>query len=164
MVITYFWWIFYIYCNNILTYFPHDCWFRTFLFQRLCGTDFMLITWTNSNAVKIIGIRLLKKTDYRKNSKECSSYPFPPRQVESVQRVFHHVMIKIRKLFLRSAACLTSTLLETGVGANDCNCSCTNSLTCLPKHGGIRGHILVTHPMTDIWEICLASAFTRQAQ
>jgi hypothetical protein len=32
-------------------------------------------------------------------------------------------VIKIRQLFLRPAACLTSTLLETGVGANDCKCS-----------------------------------------
>jgi hypothetical protein len=36
---------------------------------------------------------------------------------------FHHVVIKIRHLFLRMAACLTSTLLETGVDANDCKCS-----------------------------------------
>jgi hypothetical protein len=26
--------------------------------------DFILITWTNRNAVKIFGTRLLKKTDY----------------------------------------------------------------------------------------------------
>jgi hypothetical protein len=32
---------------------------------------------------------------------------------------FHHVVIKIRHLFLRLATCLTSTLLETGVDAND---------------------------------------------
>jgi hypothetical protein len=36
---------------------------------------------------------------------------------------FHHVVIKIRHLFWRMAACLTSTLLETGVDANDCKCS-----------------------------------------
>jgi hypothetical protein len=42
--------------------------------------------------------------------------------VGSVQHVFHHVVIKIRQLFLRPAACLTSILLETGVGANDCKC------------------------------------------
>jgi hypothetical protein len=36
---------------------------------------------------------------------------------------FHHVVIKIRHLFLRPAACLTSTLLEAGVDANDCKCS-----------------------------------------
>jgi hypothetical protein len=42
---------------------------------------------------------------------------------ESVQYVFHHVVIKIRQLFLRPAACLTLTLLQTGVGANDCKCS-----------------------------------------
>jgi hypothetical protein len=43
--------------------------------------------------------------------------------VRSVQHAFHHVVIKIRQLFLRPAACLTSTLHETGVGANDCKCS-----------------------------------------
>jgi hypothetical protein len=34
----------------------------------------------------------------------------------------HHVVIKIRQLFLRQAYlfCLTSTLLETRMGANDC--------------------------------------------
>jgi hypothetical protein len=36
---------------------------------------------------------------------------------QGVQHVFHHVVINIRQLFLRPAACLTSTLLETGVGA-----------------------------------------------
>jgi hypothetical protein len=36
---------------------------------------------------------------------------------------FHHVVIKIRRLFLRPTACLTSTLLETGVDANDCKCN-----------------------------------------
>jgi hypothetical protein len=30
---------------------------------------------------------------------------------------FHHVVTKIRKLFLRLAGCLMSTLLETGAGA-----------------------------------------------
>jgi hypothetical protein len=37
--------------------------------------------------------------------------------------------MKIRQLFLRPAACLTSTLLETGVGANDCKCSREQQLT-----------------------------------
>jgi hypothetical protein len=32
-------------------------------------------------------------------------------------------VIKIRQLFLRPAACLISTLLETGVSANDCKYS-----------------------------------------
>jgi hypothetical protein len=41
---------------------------------------------------------------------------------------------KIRQLFLRPAACLTSALLETGVGAN--HGRWTNGLTCFPKHGG----------------------------
>jgi hypothetical protein len=40
-----------------------------------------------------------------------------------VQHVFHHVVIKIQQLFLRPAGCMTSTLLETGAGANDCKYS-----------------------------------------
>jgi hypothetical protein len=32
--------------------------------------------------------------------------------------MYVYVVLKIRHLFLRLAACLTSTLLETGVGAN----------------------------------------------
>jgi hypothetical protein len=51
--------------------------------------------------------------------------------VKSVQYVFHHVVIKIRQLFLRPAACLTSTLLETGVSANDCKCSRNQRLNVL---------------------------------
>jgi hypothetical protein len=39
-----------------------------------------------------------------------------------VQHVFHYVVIKNRQLFLRTT-CLTSTFLETGMGANDCKCS-----------------------------------------
>jgi hypothetical protein len=46
----------------------------------------------------------------------CSSYRYPTKWG---RYVFHHVVIKIRQLFLRPAACLTPTLLETGVGAND---------------------------------------------
>jgi hypothetical protein len=38
-------------------------------------------------------------------------------------KCFHHVVIKIRQLFLRQAACLTTPFLETGAGANDCKCS-----------------------------------------
>jgi hypothetical protein len=42
----------------------------------------------------------------------------------SKYNVFSHpVVITIRQLFLRPAACLTSTLLETRVGADDCKCS-----------------------------------------
>jgi hypothetical protein len=47
--------------------------------------------------------------------------------VGSVQHVFHHVVIKIRQLFLRPAACLTSTLLETGI--NVIKVSITVSIT-----------------------------------
>jgi hypothetical protein len=57
-----------------------------------------------------------------------------PHLVGSVQHVFHHVVIKIRQLFLRRAACMTSTLHETGVGANDCKCS-RDCLTYLPNKG-----------------------------
>jgi hypothetical protein len=41
-------------------------------------------------------------------------------KVGTVQHVFHHVVIKIR--FFTTGR-LTSTLLETGVGANDCKCN-----------------------------------------
>jgi hypothetical protein len=41
---------------------------------------------------------------------------------------YFHVVIKIRQLFLRPAACLTSTLLETGVGA-PANAAGNNGLT-----------------------------------
>jgi hypothetical protein len=51
---------------------------------------------------------------------------------------FNHVVIKIRHLFLRPAVCLLSTLLETGA---DANAAGTNSLTCLPKHGGARDQL-----------------------
>jgi hypothetical protein len=44
----------------------------------------------------------------------------PLSRVGTYNMFFHHVVIKIRQLFLRPAVCLTSTLLETGVGANDC--------------------------------------------
>jgi hypothetical protein len=51
--------------------------------------------------------------------------PLPPTLILSgvgTTCFFHHVVIKIRQLFLRPAAYLTSTPLETGVGANDCKC------------------------------------------
>jgi hypothetical protein len=45
------------------------------------------------------------------------------------------------------------------------NAADTNSLTCLPKHGGARDNIfLVTHPMTGLCEHCLGSAIARRAQ
>jgi hypothetical protein len=37
-------------------------------------------------------------------------------------------------LFLRLAACLASTLLETGAGASAAKAAGTNGLTCLPKY------------------------------
>jgi hypothetical protein len=86
-----------------------------------------------------------------------------PHLVGSVQHVFHHVVIKIRQLFLRRAACMTSTLHETGVGANDCKCS-RDCLTYLPNKGVWPKFIIsVTHPMTDLCERCLASAIARRA-
>jgi hypothetical protein len=47
--------------------------------------------------------------------------------VESVQLVYHHVVIKIRQLFLRPAACLISILLKTGVAAKDCKAQTTHT-------------------------------------
>jgi hypothetical protein len=49
------------------------------------------------------------------------SYPYPTKQGQYT--MFHRVVIKILQLFLQPASCLTLTLLETGVGANDCKCS-----------------------------------------
>jgi hypothetical protein len=44
------------------------------------------------------------------------------------------------------------------------NAAGTNGLMCLPKHEGARDDkVLVTHPMTDHWERCLASAIARRA-
>jgi hypothetical protein len=44
---------------------------------------------------------------------------------------------------------LTSSLLETGVGATIANATGTNGLTCLPKHGGARDNkFLGTHRKT----------------
>jgi hypothetical protein len=60
--------------------------------------------------------------------------------------MFNHVTMKIRQLFLRPAACLTSTLLETEVGINHYKCS----------HDRLE-IILVTHP-TGLCKRCLASA------
>jgi hypothetical protein len=53
--------------------------------------------------------------------------------VGSVQHVFHHVVVKIRHLFLRPAACLTSALLETGVDANDYKCCRDQQLNVLSE-------------------------------
>jgi hypothetical protein len=83
--------------------------------------------------------------------------------VGSVQHVFYHDVI--RRLFLRPAACLTSTLLETGEVLTTANVAGTNGLMCLPKHGGARDNkFLVTHPMTGLCEHCLGPAIARRAQ
>jgi hypothetical protein len=58
-------------------------------------------------------------------------------KVGSVQHVFHHIVIKIRQLFLRPAVCLTSTLKLEQV-LTTANAAGNNGLTCLPKHGGSR--------------------------
>jgi hypothetical protein len=81
---------------------------------------------------------------------ELLAYPFPTLiPLSGVGTTYFHVVIKVWQLFLRPAACLTLTPLETGVSANDCKCG-TNGLTCLPKHGGARDNkFFVTHPMTD---------------
>jgi hypothetical protein len=56
--------------------------------------------------------------------------------MRSVQHVFHHV-VKTWQLFLRPAACLTSTLLETEVGA-DCKCSRDQQVNVSSEAGGAR--------------------------
>jgi hypothetical protein len=48
----------------------------------------------------------------------------------------------------RAPSVVTSTLVETGVGANDCRCSRDQS--------AFRNKFFVTHPMTD--QCCLTSA------
>jgi hypothetical protein len=63
------------------------------------------------------------------------SYPYPTKW--GWYNIFFHLVIKIRQLFLRPAAFLTSTLFETRLGANDCKCSQDISLT---KHGGARNN------------------------
>jgi hypothetical protein len=57
----------------------------------------------------------------------------------SVQHVFHHVVIKIQQLFLRSAACLTTIRLEIEVGANDWKCSRDQQLSLTNLHWVVYG-------------------------
>jgi hypothetical protein len=51
-----------------------------------------------------------------------SSFPFPTLSWVGTT-CFSSYYDKDSAIFLRPAACLTSTLLENGVGANDCKCS-----------------------------------------
>jgi hypothetical protein len=68
----------------------------------------------------------------------------------------------IRQLFLRQAACLTSTLLKLEWVLTTANAAGTNGLPCLPTYGGARDNkFLVTHPMTD--QCCLAFAIVHRA-
>jgi hypothetical protein len=82
--------------------------------------------------------KLPKKTKMRvyKNMYASKSFSYLYPTKKGRHNMFHHVVIKIRHLFLRPAAYLTSTHLETGVDASDCNTAGTNSLTCL--NGGAR--------------------------
>jgi CRISPR-associated Cas5-like protein len=68
-----------------------------------------------------------------------SSYPFPTLSGVGTT-CFSLCCDTIRQLFLRPAACLTSTLFETGVDVNDCKCSRDQRLSLL-KHGGARDNI-----------------------
>jgi hypothetical protein len=52
--------------------------------------------------------------------------------------------------FIFTTCRLTSTLLETGVDANDCKCS--RDLLNVPSEGTRDNKFLVTHPMTDLYE------------
>jgi hypothetical protein len=59
-----------------------------------------------------------------------------------------------------SAACLTSTLLETGAGANDCKCNRDQRLSSEARRSEILNFC---HPSYDHWERCLASAIARRS-
>jgi hypothetical protein len=70
-------------------------------------------------------MKMTSNTNLRHNISSFS-YPILLSVVDTV--CFHHVVIQIRQLFLRTAACLTSTYLETGVPTsfvptNDYKCS-----------------------------------------
>jgi hypothetical protein len=62
-------------------------------------------------------------------------YDLPPTLIplSGVGTTCFYVVIKIRQLFLRPAACLALTLLETGVGANDCKCNRDQRLNVPPE-------------------------------
>jgi hypothetical protein len=95
-----------------------------------------------------------------------SSFSYPITQ-GGVVHIFHHVMINIRQLFLPTDRLPDVTFFGNGVGANmvtTANAAGTNGIMSLLKHGGARDNILlVTHPMTDLFERCLTFAIARQA-
>jgi hypothetical protein len=78
--------------------------------------------------------------------------------VGSVQHIFHHVVIKIRKLFLRQAACLTSTVLENGVGANDRKCNRDQRLNVPSKARRSSRKYIFGHPSYD-WPLVTLLSF-----
>jgi hypothetical protein len=77
----------------------------------------------------------IQNKDIQKNTPKKSSsffHPYPTKWGRYNGRK------KIRQLFLRPAACLTSTVLELEWVLTTKNAAGTNSLTCLPNHGGAR--------------------------
>jgi hypothetical protein len=74
-----------------------------------------------------------------------SSYPFPT--LSGIGTIcFSSCCEKIWQLFLRPAACLTSALLETGVGANDCKCSRDQRLNVPSQAQSINIYSSITIP------------------
>jgi hypothetical protein len=65
------------------------------------------INWLTN---RVTGTPLEPRLNVRIFIKKSSSYPYPTKWGR-YNIFFHHVVIKIRQLFLRPAACLTSTLL-----------------------------------------------------
>jgi hypothetical protein len=76
---------------------------------------------------------------------------YRPHYERTEQYVFQHVVIKIRQLFLRLAACLTSTFLGNGVVVNDA--AAANDL-CFPKHEEALLCLLKVKVLNDAWWPC----------
>jgi hypothetical protein len=111
---------------------------RALLRQRLEDTEWSLC----QRAGEIALLKTQLKEAQVNQSDTPSIFLFPT--LIPLSRVgttcFHRVAIKIRQLFLRPAACLTSSLLENGVDANGCKCSRDQQFNGLPKHGGTRNN------------------------
>jgi hypothetical protein len=89
----------------------------------------------------------------------CSRRVFPPPRHIGRQNVRHHVVIKIRELFLQPAACLTSTLLETGVATSAYYCPhCWDTGLPYGLHIRRKGHNPPRGPSAGWWVLTTANA------
>jgi hypothetical protein len=132
----------------------------------LCG-DWTRNLWRNRRYSQHSAIGRQNTTVIRCAITEVKPSFFLPlsHYVGSVQ----HVVIKIRHLFLRSAACMTSTFLETGVDTNDCKCSRDQQLN-VPSEARRKLEIInFGHPSNDwplrsllIFRVQTLSALTAQ--